>query len=419
MNLTQRLKIATGALFGKSTVFGLTDAGAWAGRWITFGGNAISVEELTQLQTNATWSALRLITESIGAMPLKFYHRTASGRELAHEHDIAQLMRGMPNEYMTSQDVIESIVISLACTGQSYSQIDRFGTTGRVVGVTPLRKNRVIAGFDQQTGRPKWQQLDPLGQRHDVNRRDICPIRGFGGPESLEGYAPHELQRSSLAITKAAEDYAEKYFANGARPPHGYLSTDLALKGENREEIRASYGKQVSESFENGKLPILEHGIRFQPISSSAQESQLNETRKQQVAEAARIYRVPLSFLFEGGNETYANREQATIQLLNHCLIPYMRRIEKGLTINLLSERDAKDFYFEFDVRGLLRGDNKTRAQYYKDMRIAGAITANEIRDSENLPRDASKEADQLWMPLNMAPGERVMSILDHNSESE
>lgn len=378
------------------------DGGTWA---------KVPVGADTQLQISAAFSSIRLISETVGTLPLHLYKKTADGRVRATDNPLYPLVHDQPNEYMTAIEWKEAMAVSLCTTGQAYNFVDQFESTGRVISIQPVHKSRVKPEVSPE-GAIRYWLTKRNGQRLQLTRRQICPVRGFGGVGDLEGYAPHQLHKNSLALTVAVEKYGAEFFGSGARPS-GILTTKSDFKESGRDEIRKSFAQYMRDSWLKGELPVLDSDTKYESITTPNNEAQFIETRKLQIAEIARIYRVPLHMLMEMDKASYSNTEQANKHFLDYTLLPYLVRIEQALNSSLLSPAEKKDHYFEFDVRGLLRGDSTQRAQYYVSMRNAGAITQNEIRSLENMPKHAG--ADDLLVPLNMAPSDLLRSIQTNN----
>lgn len=368
----------------------------------------VPVNEKTQLQIAAAFSAIRLIAETVGILPLHLYKKTAQGRERATDHPLYDLIHRQPNEYMTAVEWKEAMAVSLATMGQAYNLTTRFESSGRVVSIQPVHKTKIQPELLADGSITYWLTARNGGRRA-LKRSDVCPIRGFGGVGDLEGFAPHLLHANTLALSQAVEKYGAEFFGGGGRPS-GVLTTDDGFKGEQREAIRTEFNKYIRESWVSGMLPILERGLKYQPVTTPNNDAQFIETRKLQIAEIARVYRVPLHMLMEMDKASYNNTEQANKHFLDYTLMPYLVRIEQGLASSLLTEKDrAQGLYLEFDVRGLLRGDSTQRANYYASMRVAGAMTQNEIRTLENM--DTRLGADDLHVPLNMAPSDLLRDI--------
>lgn len=413
MNIFQRSALRVAAWALKGTDLSLTDPVGWS----VLGGVGptwakVNVSETTQMQITTAWSAIRLIAEAVGTLPLHLYRTTPKGRERAKDDPRYELVRWQPCDYMTAPEWKEGMVVSLATMGQAYNPVTRFESSGRIVEIQGVHKSRVQPVV-LRDGRLVYWLTDKNGQRRQLQRRDVMPVRGFGGPGQLEGFAPHQVHGNSMALTVALEKYASEFFGSGGRP-QGILKTEVEFSEKSRDQIRAGFAKYLADSRAKGELPVLDGKTEYQPISTPNNEAQFLESRKLQVAEIARIYRVPLHMLMETDRASYNNTEQANKHFLDYTLLAYLTRIESALNSCLLEPRErAGGMYFEFDVNNLLRGDSTQRAEYYSKMRQSGAITQNEIRTKENLP--LVEGADDLHVPMNMAPSDQLAEILNRN----
>lgn len=405
MNIIRRALLHTAGWALKGAGLSLTDPAGWQTLGVGPTWAKINVRDTTQLQITTAWSAVRLIAETVGTLPLHLYRTTDKGRERAKNDPRYELVRYQPCDYMTAPEWKESMVVSLATMGQAYSPVTRMESSGRIISIQSVQKARVRPEV-QRDGSIIWWLTDRNGERRACTRRDVMPVRGFGGPGELEGFAPHQIHSNSLALSVAMEKYAAEFFGSGGRP-QGILKTKVDFKQEGRDQVRKGFAKYLHESRVAGELPVLDGDTEYQPISTPNNEAQFIESRKLQIAEIARIYRVPLHMLMETDKASYNNTEQANKHFLDYTLLAYLTRIEAALNSCLLepSER-AQGMYFEFDVNGLLRGDSTQRADYYLKMRQAGGISQNEIRQRENMHlRDG---ADDLHVPLNMAPSDML-----------
>ena len=225
----------------------------------------------------------------------------------------------------------------------------------------------------------------------------------------MEGYPPYAYCKNALGLAEAAEQYGSTFFKNGARPT-GVLMVDQVLGKEKREALREELKTLAANDNPKSSLAVLEANMKYQAITTSNNEAQFIDTRKFQIAEVARIFRVPLSLLMENERATYHNSEQESLGFLKYSLRPYLIRIEQALKYNLLKPAERKNYYFEFDVEGLLRGSSTERGNWYKTMRMIGGLTINEIREKENMP--PVEGGDDLYVPLNMAPVGDLSKIL-------
>lgn len=401
MNIIRRSILHAAGWALKGTELSLTDPRGWASLGIGRTWANVNVTDTTQLQITTAWSAIRLIAETVGTLPLHLYRTTSKGRERAKDDPRYALVRWQPCEYLTAPEWKEAMVVSLATMGQAYNPVTRFGTTGRIVDIQPVHKNRVRPEV-KQDGTIIYWLTTRNGQRTQLTRRDVVPIRGFGGVGQLEGFAPHQIHGNSLGLSVALEKYAAEFFGSGGQPL-GIITGDYDPGEGGRTQMRNSVAKYIKESREKGMPPYFPDGTKYTPISTPNNESQFIEARKLQIAEVARIYRVPLHMLMETDKASYNNTEQANKHFLDYTLLAYLTRIEASLNSCLLDPGErSSGMYFEFDTNNLLRGDSSARADQYLKLRQAAAITGNEIRERENLP--LVDGGDELYAPLNMAP---------------
>ena len=414
MNIIRRALLHTAGWALKGAGLSLTDPAGWQMLGVGSTWAKINVRETTQLQITTAWSAVRLIAETVGTLPLHLYRTTANGRERAKDDPRYELVRYQPCDYMTAPEWKESMVVSLATMGQAYNPVTRMESTGRIISIQSVHKSRVQPEV-QRDGTIIWWLTDRNGQRRPCTRRDVMPVRGFGGPGELEGFAPHQVHGNSLALSVAMEKYAAEFFGSGGRP-QGILKTKAEFGEKSRDQIRKGFADYLRDSRAKGELPVLDGETEYQAISTPNDEAQFIESRKLQVAEIARIYRVPLHMLMETEKASYNNTEQANKHFLDYTLLAYLTRIEAALNTCLLEPAErAAGMYFEFDVNNLLRGDSTQRADYYLKMRQAGGITQNEIRQRENMP--TVQGADDLHVPLNMAPSDMLRDYFRKDGE--
>lgn len=414
MNIIRRALLHTAGWALKGAGLSLTDPAGWQMLGVGSTWAKITVRETTQLQITTAWSAVRLIAETVGTLPLHLYRTTANGRERAKDDPRYELVRYQPCDYMTAPEWKESMVVSLATMGQAYNPVTRMESTGRIISIQSVHKSRVQPEV-QRDGTIIWWLTDRNGQRRPCTRRDVMPVRGFGGPGELEGFAPHQVHGNSLALSVAMEKYAAEFFGSGGRP-QGILKTKAEFGEKSRDQIRKGFADYLRDSRAKGELPVLDGETEYQAISTPNNEAQFIESRKLQVAEIARIYRVPLHMLMETEKVSYNNTEQANKHFLDYTLLAYLTRIEAALNTCLLEPAErAAGMYFEFDVNNLLRGDSTQRADYYLKMRQAGGITQNEIRQRENMP--TVQGADDLHVPLNMAPSDMLRDYFRKDGE--
>jgi HK97 family phage portal protein len=369
----------------------LTGGPSWSG---------MPINDETVLQMTTSWRCIRLISETIGTLPLHLYRPTPSGLEKAKDHKLYRVLHHQPNPSMTSIEWVEAMVVSLCVWGQAYNDVTRLGD--RIAGIVPVPKPDVtpeIASGEVVY----WHRHN--GQRTLKSRDDICPIKGFGGAGKLEGFPPYKMHSQSIGLTLAAEKYGAEFFGRESRPS-GVFSGDKWPDPENVKKFEKLFASR------GGKPVFVGGNFTYEPVIAPNNESQFNETRETQVRQIANIWGVPADRVLSPGGDTYNNTEQRNLQFLQTTLMPYLIRIEQALWSCLLTRTEQDQGYvIKFNPEGLLRGDTKSRSEHYRNMRGIAGMTVNEVRELENLPR--VEGGDDLHMPLNMAPLDQLRTIND------
>lgn len=368
-------------------VFGKSAAGA-------------KVNEFTAMQTTAVYACVRILAESIAGLPLHVYEYRGNGKERVPGHPLYFLLHDSPNPEMTSFIFRETAMIHLLLWGNSFSQIIRDGMR-RVVGLYPLLPNRMSIDRDEHgelvyTYTPMSDSNPNLksGQSIKLRREDVLHIPGLGF-DGLVGYSPIAMARNAVGMTLACEEYGSSFFANGARPG-GVLKHPGVLKDPSklRESWQAVYGGTAN----TGKVVVLEEGVDYQQISIPPEEAQFLETRKFQIDEIARLYRVPPHMIGDLEKSSFNNIEQQSLEYVKYTLNPWVVRWEQSLQKALLLPSEQKRYFIKFNVDGLLRGDYQSRMQGYSIGRQNGWLSANDIREMENMNPIPDEEGGNLYL---------------------
>lgn len=368
-----------------------------------------TVNDDTVMEITALYSALRLISETIGTLPLKVYQRTDNPLERlpAPSHPLSNVLRYRPSYYETPVSFKEGLALSLCLWNQAYVLVSRAPGTQRIVSLkvipSPSVQPKVLDG-----GQTVAYDVTREGRTVRYDFGDVIPIKGFGHVDDLEGLQIAGIHRNAFALALAAEEYAARFFSGDARPS-GILKLDRQLTPEQRDTFREELQKRFMGTGNHHKFAIFEAGMEFQPISASNRDSQFLEARKFQVAEVARTMRVPLHMLYELDRATYANSEHNRQEFVDFTLRSYLVRIESAINAFLLGPVEQRKYYVQFDVRGLLRGDQASRGSFYTSLYNTGSISAAEIRALEDLPyREGS---DVLRVPLNTVEADQADTV--------
>lgn len=230
---------------------------------------------------------------------------------------------------------------------------------------------------------------------------DVLHVPGLGF-DGLVGYSPIAMAKNAIGLAIAAEEYGSKFYANGAAPS-GVLEHPGTLKDPAR--VRDSWNSTFGGSSNSHKVAVLEEGMKYTPISISPNEAQFLETRKFQINEIARIFRVPPHMVGDLEKSSFSNIEQQSLEFVKYTLDPWVVRWEQALYRSLLSEEEKKTLFFKFNVEGLLRGDYASRMSGYATARQNGWMSANDIRELEDLDRIPAELGGDIYLVNgNMLP---------------
>ena len=357
------------------------------------------VNERSAMQITAVYSCVRILSEAVASLPLHVYRYTGTGSEKASEHPLYPILHYEPNPEMTSFVFRETLMTHLLLWGNAYAQVIRNGK-GEVVALYPLMPDRMTVDRDSR-GRLYYEYRtsdeDPITSKSGTVKLlppDVLHIPGLGF-DGLVGYSPIAMAKNAIGLSIAAEEYGSKFFANGATPS-GILEYPGTIKDP--EKVRESWNAGFGGSSNAHKVAVLEEGMKYTPISISPNEAQFLETRKFQIDEIARIFRVPPHMVGDLDKSSFSNIEQQSLEFVKYTLDPWVSRWEQSIARRLFSEEEKKKYFVKFNVDGLLRGDYQSRMQGYATARQNGWMSANDIQELENLDRIPTEEGGDLYL---------------------
>ncbi len=356
-----------------------------------FGGTTSGkpVNEHTAMQMTAVYSCVRILAEAVAGLPLHLYKYTASGgKEKALSHPLYFLLHDEPNPEMSSFVFRETLMTHLLLWGNAYAQIIRNGK-GEVIALYPLMPNRMSVDRDSSGALyytyTRYSDEAPTmnGMTVTLRSSDVLHIPGLGF-DGLVGYSPIAMAKNAIGMAIACEDYGAKFFANGAAPG-GVLEHPGTIKDP--QKVRDSWNAAYQGSSNSHRVAVLEEGMKYQPIGISPEQAQFLETRKFQINEIARIFRVPPHMVGDLEKSSFSNIEQQSLEFVKYTLDPWVIRWEQAISRALLRPDEKKLYFAKFNVDGLLRGDYVSRMNGYATARQNGWMSANDIRELENLDR--------------------------------
>lgn len=359
------------------------------------------VNERTAMQTTAVYACVRILAEAVASLPLHVYeYQDDGGKKLVHDHPLYYLLHDEPNPEMTSFVFRETLMSHLLIWGNAYAQIIRDGA-GRVLGLYPLLPDKMEVQRDDRGNiyyvysrnsdeNPTFKEYGNI----KLKAEDVLHIPGLGF-DGLIGYSPIAMAKNAVGMTLACEEYGASFFANGANPG-GVLEHPGVLKDPSK--VRESWNSVYRGVSNAHKIAVLEEGMKYQQIGIPPEEAQFLETRKFQINEIARLYRIPPHMVGDLDKSSFSNIEQQSLEFVKYTLDPWVIRWEQSLQRSLLLPGEKGKYFIKLNVDGLLRGDYQSRMNGYAVGRQNGWFSANDIREMENMNPISDEEGGNMYL---------------------
>ncbi len=381
-----------------------------------------TVNEWTALQTTAVYACVRILSETIASLPLHVYRYTEGGKTKDTEHALYTLLHDEPNPDMTSFVFRETLMSHLLIWGNAYSQILR-DRSGQVIGLYPLlpdqmsvhrsEKGKLFYVYNRyEEDNPNFQEKGSIV----LSQEEVLHIPGLGF-DGLIGYSPIALAKNAVGMTLACEEYGASFFGNGANPG-GVLEHPGILKDP--AKVRDSWNAVYQGTRNAHKVAVLEEGMSYKQIGIPPEEAQFLETRKFQINEIARLFRIPPHMVGDLEKSSFSNIEQQSLEFVKYTLDPWVVRFEQALKKSLLLPEEKKTHFIKFNVDGLLRGDYQSRMNGYAIGRQNGWLSTNDIRELEELNPIPPEEGGDLYLINgNMTKLKDAGGFMKDNHEGE
>lgn len=333
----------------------------------------LSIGPGNAMRVPAVACAVSLISETIGALPVKLYDRET--KDALTDHPAYRLVHDEANEWTSAAELRESLTTDALLHGAGHAQVIRTGDG------TPYELHRLEPGKVQQNfepdGEPFYLVSTDAGQVR-MSYRDVLRIEAFGGA------SPVTLGREAISLALSFESHIGGIFANGGRPS-GVIKAQKVMDVDAKKKVASSWFATHGGS-KAGGTAILDEGMDYTPLSMTLADTQFAENRLEQIREIARVFRVPPTMLFELSRGTWSNTEKMARQFYNITLKPWLTDWAWAYARCLLTPEERASAYVEAVTDDLLRTDTAARATAFGQYRGMGVMTANEVRAAQNLP---------------------------------
>jgi HK97 family phage portal protein len=307
---------------------------------------------------------------------------------------------------MTSCIFREVMTANVLLFGNAYALIE-FDQSGKTRAIWPLMPSLVVPNLlpDRRLEYIVRDAITNTEKSYPADEIIHIPGLSFDG---VTGVSPILYHREGIGLAAALETFGAEYFGQGTAPS-GVLTFPGALSAPARERLSSTWRASHGTPGTRHKIAILEEGMQFASTTLQADHAQFIESRKFQINEICRIFRVPPHLIGDLERATFTNIEQQSLEFVEYTLRPWLVRWEQELNRKLFpgpSEFTASEFFVEHNIDGLLRGDFASRMTGYASGRQWGYFSVNDIREKENMNPLPDDDGDQYLVPTNMTTPE-------------
>jgi len=344
--------------------------------------SGVSVSPETALECTAVLACVRLLSESLAAMPTNLYRRLpAGGKEIADDQPLHEILAYQPNSWMTSFEFKELMQSWVLLWGNAYAHIKGSPRRGAVDELIPLHPSRMEVkrlenGRLRYYYRPPGTGVDPTPPIEEYRQGDIFHLRWLS-TDGVRGYVPIALSRDAIGLARATELHSSAYFGNGAKAGT-YIETDQPHKPEALQRFRQQWDEAHRGPDKAYKTVIMPFGFKKKDDPVNNSEAELIATRRFQLEEVCRAYRVPPHLVGDLSNVRYSTVEQSAIDYKTFSLMPWCRRWELACRRDLVV--DDKNYFVGFDMNSLMAGDYAARSTFLREAFNNGALDVDEYR---------------------------------------
>jgi len=374
----------------------------------------VTVNQASAMRFTAVYAAIKILSENIASLPRYVTKRTGDDWIPASGHPVSKLLNH-PNSYIDDFSFWYSILANLEGYGNAFAIIE--WSEGIPVALHPVAPSYVSIGMSEYNGKPckifRVNFPDPIFGKYNRTyfEWEMLHFMQFS-LDGIQGIDPISYNSAAIGRGIATTAFSAEFYKKGGNIK-GVLETDNNL-GEEAYNNFMNHYKNAATNFET---PLLEYGIKYKSIGISPVAAQLIQSETLSIQDIARIFSIPPHLLAEMSHSTFSNIEQQNIFFGSYSLRPLCKRLEQQLCTKLFGADEIDDYSIDFDLRGMMRGDNASRAAYLNTLVSGGIITPNEARTQENLPKLPG--LDRVFAPLNMAQVDENGNIINNNKDNE
>jgi HK97 family phage portal protein len=367
-----------------------------------------TVNDTTAMQVTTVFACIRLLAETMGAMPSAIYRQQPSGNSERIDHPLAEVLIMQPNADMNGTEYSEASTTNLAARGNAYSLIERRGD-GNIMSLYPIPTSRMQVKRDSSTNYEMRYGIQDRGITDWYPAEKIWHRRAFSF-DGLMGLSPLTCAREAIGLALAGEEYNAQLFGQGLMPS-ARVSIPQWLTDPQREVANKKLLEMHTGLKNLGKPMLLEGGMKVDDALLSPDDAQFLQLRQFTVVEICRLFNIKPHMVASLEQATNNNIEQLSLEFITYTMLPYLRRDEMAAR-KLFKPGDKDKFFWRYNFDGLLRADSAARASLYSILLQNGVYNRNEVRALENRNSVADPAMDQYTVQSNMAMLDQLAALV-------
>ena len=366
-----------------------------------YASSGVTVNVDTALGVPAVWAAVNFIAGTIAGLPLHVYRKDADGGRSKVDGELSLILHDVINDDMSSFEWRKYSLEQVLTGGRSVTYIER-NALGQILNLYPLDPTKVRV--ERLLDGRKIYRIDAKV----YEAKEVLDLPFMLKANMTDARGPISQNKDAIGMAIAASRYGSKAFQSGGIPPAVLQGPFQSGAAANRasEDVAATTLKLAKEGRPIMALPL---GHELKTIGFNPEQMQLLELQRFSIEQIARIYSLPPVFLQDLTHGTFSNTEQQDLHFVKHTVKRWVEQFEQEMNLKFFGR--GSDFYVEFNVDGLLRGDLKSRMEAYATSIQNGIRTPNEVRAIENM--EAKENGDDLLIqgatvPLGSQPNTGV-----------
>jgi len=340
----------------------------------------VSVTEDTAMTLAEWWACVSVISRTVASLPWGVYERTPAGRREVFG-TIGWLLNNQPNNEMGAFSFREALVAHALNWGNGYAEIQR-DLSGRPAALWLMTPDRVTPKRKQDTGALYYEVRNDDGSLVELQPSQVLHLHGLGF-DGVTGYSIVHMARRSIGIGIAQDTFAGSFYQNGTVVGR-LIKVDARTTPDQIDQLERYYNESGGPDKAFGAKVALA-GTEVQSMGMPMTDAQFVESRQLTTTMAARWLGVPPHKIADLTRSTNNNIEHQGIEFVTDAIVPWAMRLEQEADGKLFGMRSQGRVYTKLTVNALMRGDTKSRADFYRAMTQMGAMSINEVRSLEEM----------------------------------